>query len=107
MDEMIVGTSEAKNRLSELLDEVAKGTEVVITRRGTPVARLIPAATDFDRARRAACGLRELSRGLSLEGLKRRRGQGYGQAVSARKLGPRVSERVLQEPIMCISRYLI
>ena len=39
-----VGTFEAKTHLSALLDEVAKGAEVVITRRGVPVARLVPAA---------------------------------------------------------------
>jgi prevent-host-death family protein len=63
--------AEAKNRLSALLAEVAKGEEVVITKRGVPVARLVPAVT-FDRkkAKQAAAGLREASRGLSLRGLK-------------------------------------
>jgi prevent-host-death family protein len=34
--------SEAKNRLSALLREVAAGTPVTITDRGVPVARLVP-----------------------------------------------------------------
>ncbi len=35
-----VSITEAKARLSELIDEVANGTEeIVICRRGTPVAR--------------------------------------------------------------------
>jgi prevent-host-death family protein len=38
-----VGTFEAKTHLSALLDEVARGREVVITRRGVAVARLVPA----------------------------------------------------------------
>ena len=38
-----VGTFEAKTHLSALLDEVARGAEVVITRRGVAVARLVPA----------------------------------------------------------------
>ena len=38
-----VGTFEAKTHLSALLDEVARGVEVVITRRGVAVARLVPA----------------------------------------------------------------
>jgi prevent-host-death family protein len=38
-----VGTFEAKTHLSALLDEVAGGMEVVITRRGIAVARLVPA----------------------------------------------------------------
>ncbi|MGQ0617886.1 MAG: type II toxin-antitoxin system Phd/YefM family antitoxin [Acidimicrobiia bacterium] len=38
-----VGVHEAKTHLSRLLDEVAAGDEVVITRRGIEVARLVPA----------------------------------------------------------------
>jgi prevent-host-death family protein len=42
-----VGTLEAKNRLSNLLDQVLQGEEVVITRHGKPVAKLVPMqATD-------------------------------------------------------------
>lgn len=37
-----VGVYEAKARLSELLDKVGQGEEVVITRRGVPVAHLAP-----------------------------------------------------------------
>jgi prevent-host-death family protein len=37
-----VGIYEAKARLSELIAEVAKGGEVVITKRGKAVARLVP-----------------------------------------------------------------
>lgn len=36
-----VGVHEAKTHLSRLLDEVAAGEEVVITRRGEPAARLV------------------------------------------------------------------
>ena len=40
-----VGIFEAKTRLSELVDHVAtNGDEVVITKRGRPVARLMPTA---------------------------------------------------------------
>jgi len=42
------GAFEAKNRLSELLARVERGEEIVITRHGHAVARLVPAA-DFDR----------------------------------------------------------
>ena len=63
-----VGVFEAKNRLTALLDEVEQGHEVLITRRGKPVARLVPASPGFDRekARRAAEGLIDASKGLSL-----------------------------------------
>ena len=37
------GLFEAKNRLSELVDRAARGEEIVITRRGEEVARLLPA----------------------------------------------------------------
>lgn len=37
-----VGIFEAKNRLSELVERAARGEEVVITRRGEQVARLLP-----------------------------------------------------------------
>jgi prevent-host-death family protein len=40
-----IGTFEAKTHLSALLDEVERGAEVVITRRGVAVARLVPAST--------------------------------------------------------------
>lgn len=67
-----VGSFEAKNKLSSLLDQVERGAEIVITRRGKPVAKLVPAAPGFDRekAKRAAEGLREASKGLRLRGLK-------------------------------------
>ncbi|MBV8120188.1 MAG: type II toxin-antitoxin system Phd/YefM family antitoxin [Alphaproteobacteria bacterium] len=67
-----VGAFEAKNRLGALLDRVENGEEIVITRRGKPVAKLVPAGPGFDRAkaRRAARGLLEASRGVTLGGLK-------------------------------------
>ena len=63
-----VGVFEAKNRLTALLDEVEGGGEVLITRRGKPVARLVSAGPGFDRAkaRRAADGLRAVSKGHTL-----------------------------------------
>lgn len=49
-----ISVAEAKARLSELLDRVERGEELVITRRGKPVARITPerpAATSPDLAR--------------------------------------------------------
>lgn len=37
-----IGAFEAKNKLGTLLDWVGQGEEVVITRRGKAVARLVP-----------------------------------------------------------------
>lgn len=67
-----VGSFEAKNKLGTLLDWVEQGGEVLITRHGRPAARLVPVTPGFNRekARRAARGLIEASRGLTLGGLK-------------------------------------
>lgn len=37
-----IGAYEAKTHLPRLLDEVAKGERIVITKHGTPVAVLVP-----------------------------------------------------------------
>lgn len=39
---MRVGVLEAKNRFSELIEAAQRGEEVVITKRGEPVATLLP-----------------------------------------------------------------
>jgi prevent-host-death family protein len=50
-----VGAFEAKTKLAELLDKVEAGETVTITRRGKPVAKLVPAGIDTqERARRRA-----------------------------------------------------
>ena len=52
---------EAKTRFGELLERVAKGEEVVITRHDKPVARLVPeGAPRHDEVRRSVEGLRNL-----------------------------------------------
>jgi len=61
-----IGAFEAKNRLGALLDLVEGGEEIVITRHGRKVARLVPnePKTDRERASSAAervrCGARAL-----------------------------------------------
>ncbi len=69
---MQVGTFEAKNRLSELLDMAERGHEVVITRRGVAVAKLVPvkAGHDMEKARAALARIVERGRGTSLGGLE-------------------------------------
>ena len=37
-----IGVSEAKARFSWLIDKVMRGEEVIITKHGRPVARLVP-----------------------------------------------------------------
>jgi prevent-host-death family protein len=60
----IVGAFEAKTHLSELLDKVENGEEITITRRGHPVAKLIPAKPKHDvaAAMEAVRKLRELAK---------------------------------------------
>ena len=65
-----VGSFEAKTHLSSLLARVARGEEVLITKRGKPMARLVP-AVQGDRAdvAEAVRELRGLDDGLRLGGL--------------------------------------
>ncbi|AEF83877.1 conserved domain protein [Treponema primitia ZAS-2] len=49
---MTIGTFDAKTHLSEMLDEIQKGRDYVITKRGVPIARLIPYAEDKKVSRR-------------------------------------------------------
>jgi prevent-host-death family protein len=52
---------EAKTRFGELLDRVARGEEIVITRHDKPVARIIPEGRkSMDKVRRAVEDLRAL-----------------------------------------------
>ena len=37
-----IGVYEAKTHLPQLLDEVARGESIIITRHGRPVARVVP-----------------------------------------------------------------
>lgn len=68
---MHVPLFEAKNRLSALVAEAEHGREVTITRRGVPVAKIVPVNPGFDRdkARHTAEALRRASRGVTLGGI--------------------------------------
>lgn len=65
-----VGAFEAKTHLSSLLERVAQGEEIVITRHGKPLARLIPVAVaDRTRIDLAISKLKTLRKGCNLNGL--------------------------------------
>lgn len=66
MDE--VRDIDAKHALDALLDRVARGEEITITRDGRPIARLVHAGPSRDRqgAQAAAARLLERSREMSL-----------------------------------------
>ena len=66
-----IGAFEAKSKLGKLLDWVEAGEEVVITRRGRIVAKLVPAGgIDRARAQAAARRIRERRKGVTLGVLK-------------------------------------
>lgn len=76
-----VGMFEAKTHLSSLIDKVEKGEEVMITRHGKPVAKLVRAETKLTaeqvkERREAIASLRKIGRRLGLnltqEEIKRR-----------------------------------
>lgn len=66
-----IGAFEAKNTLGSLLDRVEKGEEIVITRHGKPVARMVREDKMRDRqaARNAANAIIACSKGVHLAGL--------------------------------------
>jgi prevent-host-death family protein len=63
-----IGAFEAKNTLSALLDRVERGEEVVITRHGKPVARLIPNRIAPDPAQALAASKRIRERAKEIRG---------------------------------------
>ena len=64
-----VGAFQAKNTFGTLLDRVEQGEEIVITRHGKPVARLVPNTgyADQDQVQAAFASLRERARQLARE----------------------------------------
>jgi prevent-host-death family protein len=64
-----VGAFEAKTHFSRLLERVVQGEEIVITLRGRPVARLVPATgAEEGRIEQAIATLKSLREGASLGG---------------------------------------
>lgn len=65
-----VGSYEAKTHLARLLDEILKGEKFSITRKGTPVAMLVP----FRSSKKPVPGdairkLKEFRKGITLGGM--------------------------------------
>ena len=71
-DSNTVGAYEAKTHLSELLEKVEAGQEIVITKHGAPVAKLVPVKKEASAEERAAAirRIQKLGTRLSVSGLK-------------------------------------
>ena len=61
-----IGAFEAKNTLGTLLDRVERGEEIVITRHGKPVARLVASSGGIDRVQAQGAADRIRSRANAL-----------------------------------------
>lgn len=77
-----IGLFEAKTRLSELVQEIEAGQVWTITRRGKPVARLLPTlrhperATALRRLRRLRQEIKATGTGLTLDEVQQWRDEG-------------------------------
>jgi prevent-host-death family protein len=68
-----VGTFEAKTHLSTLLEQVQRGEEIIITKHGRAVARLVPVgATSRDRLETTVARLKAFRKGRRLGALTSR-----------------------------------
>ncbi len=67
----VVGAHDAKTHLARLLDRVEQGEEIVITRHGRPIARLVlnDPGHDSAAARAAAAALTEARDRLAADGI--------------------------------------
>lgn len=66
----LIGSYEAKTHLPALLERVAKGEEIVITKHGVPIARLVPVENKRHRSVRAVIEeLKSFRKGHTLEGI--------------------------------------
>jgi len=65
-----VGTFEAKTKLAEILKRVENGERITITRRGIPIAEIVPAAKgrNTDARREAVAALLEFRKNRKLRG---------------------------------------
>lgn len=67
-----IGAFEAKTKFGQLLDQVEAGDEILITRRGRVVARLVPSHPGHDKAAAAALveKIRARRQSVTLSGAK-------------------------------------
>jgi prevent-host-death family protein len=70
-----IGAFEAKNKLGSLLDRVERGEEVVITRHGKAVARLVPNVGRVDQSQSRSVFQRIRARAKKLQAKTSKRGR--------------------------------
>lgn len=58
----MVGAYEAKTNLSRLLDDVAQGETIVVTKHGKPIAKIVPYEEDVEEKRRKRAAVIEAFR---------------------------------------------
>ena len=84
-----IGAFEAKTHLSALLERVARGEEITITKHGHPVARLVPMEHHGRRdPKQVAEAIRAIRKGIKLEGATIRQpiGRARGLADARRRI---------------------
>jgi prevent-host-death family protein len=75
-----VGASDAKTHFSSLLERVQRGEQIIITRHGKPVAKLVPATgVDVQVIEETIARLKEFAKGQSLGGWSVRELRGEGR----------------------------
>ena len=69
-----MGAYEAKTHLARLLEEVAAGLTITVTKHGRPVARLVPAVpNERPEPERVVAALRHARQGIRLRGMSLRK----------------------------------
>ncbi|MCL4351879.1 MAG: type II toxin-antitoxin system Phd/YefM family antitoxin [Firmicutes bacterium] len=64
-----VGAYDAKTHLSELLDRVAQGDTIIVTKHGRPIAKLVPFREDTLSEETLIARFQKLRSGISPQGL--------------------------------------
>lgn len=80
-----ISAFDAKNRLGRLLDRVQAGEELVITRRGQAVARLVPARNQAGQAAEALAAFKRVRQALAAKRVKVSRAQVRGWREEGRR----------------------
>ncbi len=88
-----VGSRELKNRLGRYLGLVGKGETIIVTDRGKPVARLVPPASETDKA----LSLDDLLKRLESEGHLRRGTRKFRSFKPIPTRGKPASQMILED----------